>query len=141
MSSNLISSLIGPIGEVVDQLFTSDEERKKLELEKAKVEKDYEVRMLEAEDALALAQAKTNQQEAAHPSIFVAGWRPMIGWISALALFYQFLFYPLAAGFLPLAKIPADDLMPLIFGILGLGSLRTLEKIKNSATKKVRIQS
>ena len=78
-----------------------------------------------------------DKAEAASPSLFVAGWRPAIGWTCAAALAYQFLLAPLAVwvGFLighPVPKPPTLDehLWELMFGMLGLGALRSLEKIK-----------
>lgn len=103
---------------------------------------------LEAENAMRQAfqqwdqgQTDTNKAEAASSSMFVAGWRPGIGWVCALALFYQYLLRPLGtwAGFAlghPIPEPPAldDSLWQLMFGMLGLGGLRTYEKLKGVAT-------
>lgn len=87
--------------------------------------------------AIIQGQLQVNQAEAAHPSIFVAGWRPSIGWVCSLALLYQFVLRPLvefallAAGH-PIANMPGIDnnLWELLAGMLGLGGLRTFEKAK-----------
>lgn len=86
------------------------------------------------------AQSEVNKAEAESGSLFVAGWRPAIGWTCAAALAYQFLLAPLAlwGGFIagyPIPKPPTldDHLWELMFGMLGLGALRSLEKIKNAA--------
>lgn len=88
------------------------------------------------------AQNKVNENEASSSSVFVAGWRPAIGWICALALGYQYLAVPLsmwmAAIFhYTLATPPKLDgtLWELMFGMLGMGGLRTYEKIKGVASK------
>lgn len=89
---------------------------------------------LQASDA---TQAQTNTAEAANTNLFVAGWRPFIGWICGVALLYQFLLLPVgmfasyASGH-PFPKPPAldDQLWQLMFGMLGMGSLRTWEKLK-----------
>lgn len=91
----------------------------------------------------ALAQAAINQQEAAHKSLFVAGWRPFVGWVCGLALFYKFLGQPLLVFILVatnisfnrlnLPNISVDALYPVLLGMLGLGGLRTFEKIKGIA--------
>jgi hypothetical protein len=85
-------------------------------------------------------QSATNTAEAANASLFVAGWRPMIGWTCALALFYQYLGRPIfitAAGVFhwQIPAIPAldDNLWQLMFGMLGMGGLRSFEKLKGVA--------
>ena len=82
-------------------------------------------------------QTDVNAVEAANPSMFVSGWRPMIGWVCALALAYQYLVTPLGmwvATSLHLAvSTPPkldDSLWQLMFGMLGMGGLRTYEKLK-----------
>lgn len=86
------------------------------------------------------AQAATNTAEAQSGSWWVAGWRPWIGWICGGALAIQFVVGPLAVwGFAlaghPIEPPPAldDMLWELMFGMLGLGGLRTLEKVKGVA--------
>lgn len=87
-----------------------------------------------------LAQMEVNKAEAGSSSIFVAGWRPFIGWVCGLALFYQFLLSPLAiwVGFMigtPIPKPPTLDehLWELMFGMLGMGALRSFEKLRGVA--------
>lgn len=92
------------------------------------------------EFSLALEQIKTNQEEAKHASIFVAGWRPFIGWTCGLGLFWNFLGYPLATwavvvwhpAFTPPALL-SDNLMELTLAMLGMAGLRSWEKFKNVA--------
>lgn len=86
------------------------------------------------------AQSAINAAEAGNQSIFVAGWRPWIGWCCGAALFYSYLLVPLVmwGSFLvghPLPKPPVlnDHLWELMTGMLGLGGLRTYEKIKGIA--------
>lgn len=85
-------------------------------------------------------QLAINKDEAQSRSVFVAGWRPSIGWTCALALFYQYVAGPLIEyGALlfgktlpPLPKLD-DVLWQLLFGMLGMGGLRTIEKIKGAS--------
>jgi hypothetical protein len=92
------------------------------------------------EFSLALEQVKTNQEEAKHSSIFVAGWRPFIGWICGLGLFWNFLGYPLATWavavwqpeFSP-PELLTENLMELTLAMLGMAGLRSWEKYKNVA--------
>lgn len=82
-------------------------------------------------------QNQINAVEAANPNLFVAGWRPMIGWCCALALCYQYLIIPFAtwgfaAAHVIVPAFPAldENLWELMFGMLGMGGLRTWEKVK-----------
>ena len=86
------------------------------------------------------AQADINKTEAASNSLFVAGWRPAIGWLCAVAMGYTYILVPLAmyVSFLvgkPLPKPPTLDgnMWELMFGMLGLGGLRTFEKVRGVA--------
>ena len=87
-------------------------------------------------------QTDVNAVEAANPNIFVSGWRPFIGWVCGLALAYQYVAAPilmwLAATLgIPLASPPKldDTLWQLVFAMLGIGGLRTFEKLKGVARK------
>ena len=76
-------------------------------------------------------QAAVNESEARHRSIFVAGWRPAIGWICAFAFAVRFAIAPLAFMFgFTEVQYSADwgDLSTVLYGMLGLGTLRTIEK-------------
>lgn len=80
-------------------------------------------------------QLDINKAEAANPSLFVAGWRPAIGWVCAAALAYQYLARPLILGFGLTPMMPGldDTLWQLLMGMLGLGGLRTYEKVQGVA--------
>lgn len=88
-------------------------------------------------------QTAVNAAEATHSSIFVAGWRPAIGWICAAALLYSYIVIPFTTYFFafwlgkPIPKLPVLDnnLWELMFGMLGLGGLRTFEKMKGITAK------
>jgi hypothetical protein len=129
------------IGDTVDKLFTSDEERleKQNEFLKANREFDYLENKLIAEQNT--AQAEVNKVEAASASWFVAGWRPAIGWVGALALFYQFILYPLLCWIPGVATPPvpnSEALYPLIMGMLGIGTLRSFDKMKGTDTRSIK---
>lgn len=99
---------------------------------KIKAEADLRTALLQ----LDVAQAEVNEAEASNPNLFVSGWRPMIGWVGAGALIYQYIFRPLCVG-LGWGSLPPLDssLYELVFAMLGFGGLRTYEKIKGVATK------
>jgi len=131
--TNLVAALpqLGGLFNLVDDLFTSEEERETARL-----------RIIELHHAGGLAQVGVNVEEAKHKSLFVAGWRPAVGWICALAMFWNYIVYPLFVSVVSyLAQlngvsvdftgIPVADLeqmMPVLMGMLGLGAMRTWEK-------------
>ena len=81
------------------------------------------------------AQADVNKIEAANTNVFVLGWRPFIGWACGVAFALNYLIYPILTWALALAKTPTPlpqmditTMMPVLLGILGLGTMRTVEK-------------
>jgi hypothetical protein len=132
----IIGDVIGVIGQVADDLFTSDEERAKLALEDRRIDLEQNK-----------AQMAVNAAEATSASVFVAGWRPAIGWVGAAAMAYQFLLYPglvwawsllQAAGWVSMTltappMLDTDALWVILSGMLGIAGMRTAEKIKGVA--------
>ena len=78
-----------------------------------------------------LAQVELNKIGAAHRSIFVAGWRPAVGWVCAVGLAFAFLVNPILQWTVGEAgpELPLDIMMELVIGMLGLAGLRTAEKL------------
>ncbi len=112
---------------LIDKFFTSPEEKAKAQYELLKLQQDGELKEI-------LAQLEINAREAQHQSVFVAGWRPFVGWVCGMGLAYQAIFHNLLVW---LAKAngwelpPSPDTEILIYvlgGLLGLGTLRTYEK-------------
>ena len=115
-----ISTPIKEIGNILDNLFTSKEEV----LSK-------EILMMRLQQYLNEKQIEVNKIEAAHSSLFVSGWRPFIGWICGLGLLYEFLLKPILGTFdINIISINIEALHSLIVALLGMGALRTFEKIK-----------
>lgn len=87
------------------------------------------------------SQLEVNKAEASSGNWFVAGWRPSIGWTCSLALFFQYIIRPLLMAYGAhinvdaLAHLPGldDNLWQLLLGMLGIGGLRTIEKVKGAA--------
>ena len=86
------------------------------------------------------AQIEVNKVESGHTSMFVAGWRPFVGWTCGIALCYHFVLQPflvfLLYSFGYQVDLPAFDMTTLttiLMGLLGLGGLRSYEKVKKSA--------
>jgi hypothetical protein len=121
-----IASPIQAVGNVIDALFTSDEE---------KLDKQALLKRIAQEPAM--VQAEINRVEAVHRTVFVAGWRPFIGWVCGMALAYNFICRDIivwAATVLDTTvpippALQMDELMTVLLGLLGLGTLRTIEKI------------
>lgn len=125
-----VAKPIEAVGNVLDQLFTSDDERLSHE----------EVKMRLALKP-SMAQNEINKVEATHRSVFVAGWRPAIGWVAgiSLALFYipqyaaasyLWVYTVLTTGKLVPYPTSAEGLMQLVLAMLGMGALRTFEKMQ-----------
>lgn len=125
MLQNLLGGgALKTISNIVDEVYTSPEEREKIKLEFAKVEAKLKEKQLDV-----------NKAEASHRSVFVAGWRPFIGWISASALAFNFILAPCLEWYIAFAKldivlptISLNELYPIILGMLGLGFARSYEK-------------
>lgn len=108
---------------------------------RAKAQEDFLKEVLDAANAQAQQQSEVNKTEAQHASVFVAGWRPFIGWICGFALAYHFILQPLIAFILniygvvyALPVFDMDALMTVLLGMLGLGAMRTVEKINGVTT-------
>jgi hypothetical protein len=85
-------------------------------------------------------QADINKVEAANANLFVSGWRPFVGWVCGAAFAYHYVIQPLLAFLLAVAgksivppQFDMEALITVLFGLLGLGGLRTFEKIKGAA--------
>lgn len=133
--SVLGGDLIGEIGDLISQW------------QQGKITKEelaFKIKTFEAanEQAIKLAQIEVNKEEAKHKSIYVAGWRPFIGWVCGLGFAMNFLVGPLLTFFCALAGVPVvfptidvASFMPVLLGMLGLGAYRTYEKEKGVARK------
>lgn len=108
--------------------------------ERAKAKEQYEREAMDIAAKADADQRAVNKVEAASGSTFVAGWRPAIGWVCALALAFQYLVRPIfgwvsSVWFPQLPTLPGldENLWQLMFGMLGIGGLRTFEKVKAGA--------
>jgi len=114
-------------GKAIDRIWPNKSEQEKAELQAALV--------------VVQGQLAVNQAEAASSSVFVAGWRPFIGWVCGAACAWNWIGLPVVKALLlvlggpALTLSPADltEMLPVLMGMLGLGALRTTEKIKGVA--------
>jgi hypothetical protein len=130
----LLDTLIGPVTSIIDKIVPDKDQAAKLAHEIATMSEKMANEQM-------LAQLEVNKAEAASGSLFKGGWRPAIGWICGLALFWSFILQPFLVFFLlvfgvdlpPLPEIGTADLMPILLGMLGLGGLRSYEKVQKVA--------
>lgn len=138
MNPLLVGGIFSLAEKVFDKLFPNPEEKAKAQLELFKLQQEGAFKELEAELQMSKGQMEINKAEAESTDTFRGGWRPFVGWVCGLGLFYQFILRPLLTFVLMVAEakvqtLPAlelETLMTLLFGMLGLGAYRTIEKIK-----------
>lgn len=135
MSLDPITAFVDGITTVVNKIWPDASESQKQQFNLGLAE-------LSANVDLAKAQMAINQQEAASPSLFVAGGRPFIMWVCGIAFAYHFVLQPFMAFILsatgnstPLPVFDMGTLSTVLMGLLGLGGYRTIEKIKGVAGK------
>ncbi len=128
---NLIDRLINPISTLLDKVIPDKDLKEQLAHDIATMAERHSHDIIKA-------QIEVNKTEAAHKSLFVSGWRPAVGWTCCLGLAGNFLIIPLSNFVMTLAGsdivIPLIDvstMMPVLMGMLGLGTMRTVEKINN----------
>lgn len=126
--------LIGPILEIgktlLDRFGPEDQtQRAQAEADLIRMAADGELKQI-------IAQLEINAKEAAHPSVFVAGWRPFFGWMGGVGFLYAVVIQPLltwwgsAKGMPAAPELDTELLMVVVTGMLGIGGLRTYEKQK-----------
>lgn len=122
-----LSEVADVVGGVIDRIWPNKTEQERAELQAAML--------------VVQGQLDVNKAEAASPSVFVAGWRPFIGWVCGSACAWNWIGLPVAKVLLPLAGGPvialeaADltEMLPVLMGMLGLAGYRTFEKTKGVA--------
>lgn len=126
----IIDTIISTVGTVIDRVVPDKNAREKAkeELERALNDQDFQI---------ALEQIKVNAEEAKSESLFKSGWRPSVGWICSIAFALHFVILPLFNWFLMLfsrqpilVPFQMDTLLTVLLGLLGMGTLRTVEKMK-----------
>ena len=121
-----IGEVADVVGSVIDRIWPNKTEQEKQEMQAAML--------------VVQGQLDVNKAEAGSSSVFVAGWRPFIGWVCGGACAWNWIGLPIAKAGLALAGVtldlaPADltEMLPVLMGMLGLGALRTFEKTKGVA--------
>ena len=125
---SIIGTLVGPVTGLLDKFVEDKDQKAKLAHELATMADKH------AQEAL-LAQLAINREEA-KGNWFQSSWRPLIGWICGLSLAINYLIAPICAGFE--VNIPQADMsvmMPLLLGMLGIGTLRSVDKFNKTDSK------
>ena len=132
--------VIPAITQVLDKIIPDPQAAADAKLKALELAQKGDLAALDAELRLALGQLEVNKAEAT-TDMFRGGWRPAVGWVCVVGLAYQFILQPLlpwvvalfGAQVPPLPAIDNETLMVLLTGMLGLGGLRTLERVKGKA--------
>ena len=126
----MLQSLIGPVTGLLDKFIEDKDKKNAIAFELSTMAEKYA-------QELAKGQLEVNKVEAAHKNMFVAGWRPAVGWVCVAGMAGNFILIPLANFALALSNsdiiiplVALSEMMPVLMGMLGLGALRTVEKTK-----------
>ena len=126
----MLEALIHPVTTLLDKFIENKDQKNLLAHRIATMAESHA-------QELAKAQLEVNKVEAAHRNMFVSGWRPAVGWTCVIAMFGNFILIPMANFLLALAEsevsiplIALSEMMPVLLGMLGLGTMRTIEKTK-----------
>lgn len=131
-----LTAIITAILGIANKVIPDPQAQAQFQLQLAQLQESEEFKQLDDQLAMVQTQTNTNQAEATNQKLFVAGWRPFIGWICGTALGWNYLGVPLVSAIMtiighPVAMPQADlsTMMPILIGMLGLGGMRTYEKI------------
>jgi hypothetical protein len=133
-------TLIPILGNLFDKIFPDPKAAANAKLEIMRLAQAGELAQLDADLKLATGQMEVNKAEAANASVFVSGWRPAIGWTCGAAFAFKFVVGPSAVVLMAMAGHPITlpnfdftEMSTILLGMLGLGGLRTVEKVKGVA--------
>lgn len=130
-------ALIDPLSRLLERVIPDPDARAKAQLELVKEQNQQALKEIEFALRADEAQTAINAEEAKSSSVFVAGWRPFIGWICGVAFAYHFIVQPFLAFAMAslghqvtLPVFDMDALFTVLLGMLGLGGMRSFEKVK-----------
>ncbi len=120
---SIVASLIGPVTGLLDK-FVEDKDQKNALA--------HEIATLAQKQAheSAMGQLEVNKVEAAHKSLFVAGWRPFVGWVAGIGLAYNVIIAQILGIWFTVPEVDPSLLTPVLMGMLGMGAMRSYEKSK-----------
>jgi hypothetical protein len=130
-----LSLLIGPIMEIVNKIIPDPQQKAEAQLKLLQMQQAGEFKQIDADIQLAQGQVDINKIEASSESLFKSGWRPFVGWVCGIAFGMKYLGGPVAfiaaqwfGKHIELPPIDMLEMMPLLFGMLGLGAYRSWDK-------------
>ena len=124
---SILGSLLGPATELLDKVIPDADEKNRIAFELSTLAERHSQEALKG-------QLEINKVEAAHKSLFVAGWRPFIGWVAGIGLLYNVLIAPVLGIWFEMPPVDPAILTSTLMGMLGLGAMRTYEK-KNQVSR------
>ena len=125
----MIESLIGPVAGLLDKFIEDKDQKAALAHQIATMSERHA-------QELAKGQLEVNKIEAASKSLFVAGWRPAVGWSCCFALVYSTIFSPILSIWFTVPPVDSSLLTTVLMGMLGLGAMRSAEKIQKVSREK-----
>ncbi len=126
---SIVNALIGPVSGLLDKFIEDKDQKNALAHEIATMSERH------AHEALK-GQLEINKIEAAHKSLFVAGWRPAIGWVCMLGLLYNTIIANVLSIWIEVPEVDTTLLVPVMMGMLGLGAMRSYEKVNHVSREK-----
>ena len=127
---SLVAQLVGPVTGLLDKFIEDKDQKAMLAHKIATMSEEHHQDLMKA-------QIEVNKVEAASSNLFVAGWRPFIGWTCGLGMFGNFITIPFSNFVLALVSmdiviplVPLETMMPVLMGMLGLGAMRSFEKTR-----------
>ena len=126
---SILTSLISPVTSLLDKVIEDKDTKNNIAFELATMAERHA-------QELAKGQLEVNKVEAAHKNLFVAGWRPAIGWICGFALLYSTILSPIIGIWFTVPAVDSSLLTTVLMGMLGLGAMRTAEKVKGVQREK-----
>lgn len=141
MGIPIIGDIIDTVGDLISEVVVDKDKKNEIQLKLAELESTAEQRIHEE----VLAQIDVNKVEASSGSLFVAGWRPFVGWVSGVGVAYAAVVQPLLSWLARVAgytgnfpEVDATLLLTVISGMLGIGGMRTFEKVRGVSTNDYR---
>ena len=126
---SIVNALIGPVSGLLDKFIEDKDQKNALAHESATKSERHAFEALKG-------QLEINKVEAAHKSLFVAGWRPAIGWVCMLGLLYNTIIANVLSIWIEVPEVDTTLLVPVMMGMLGLGAMRSYEKVNHVSREK-----
>ena len=125
----MLQALIGPVTGLLDKFIEDKDQKNALAHDLATMADNHA-------QELAKGQLAVNAVEAAHKSLFVAGWRPFCGWVASAGLAYNVIISQILGIWFEVPEVDPSLLTPILMGMLGMGAMRSYEKTKGVQREK-----